>query len=121
MFSKEKLDEIRKAKAEWEITNDKAIEEEGKIIETAEGIPVKRIYTPLDLEEKNYHRARCTAKTKTGTRCKRFAMSNGRCKSHGGEGPLAHGRGGRKPVERLRIIKDRIEKAIKKGQKRAAN
>ena len=75
----------------------------------------------LDLEEKNYHRARCTAKTKTGTRCKRFAMSNGRCKSHGGEGPLAHGRGGRKPVERLRIIKDRIEKAIKKGQKRAAN
>ncbi len=55
MYDKEKLAKLRLSKQKWEEENAKEFEKELKkefISET--GIPVKRIYTPLDLEEKGF-------------------------------------------------------------------
>ncbi len=55
MFDKEKLDEIRTEKEKWEKKYQEYFErEKKKIFFTTDGIPVKRVYTPLDLEEKNF-------------------------------------------------------------------
>jgi len=58
MHSKEEIDKIRKAQEEWEqgplqFVLDKWGEREGKF-ETISGRSIRRIYTPLDVAEKNY-------------------------------------------------------------------
>lgn len=55
MFDKEKLDEIKAEKERWEKKHQKDFEKERKSeFSTTSGIPVRRVYTPLDLEEKNF-------------------------------------------------------------------
>jgi len=58
MHSKEEIDKIRKAQEEWEqgplqFVLDKWGEREGRF-ETISGRSIRRIYTPLDVAEKNY-------------------------------------------------------------------
>jgi methylmalonyl-CoA mutase N-terminal domain/subunit len=54
MFSKEALDRIRIGKVRWETENREFFEKEKKEFFTTDGIPIKRVYTPLDLEDKNF-------------------------------------------------------------------
>ncbi len=54
MFDKRALDDIRKAQEKWEAENKAAFEKETQDFVNAEGIPIKRLYTPLDLEAKGF-------------------------------------------------------------------
>jgi methylmalonyl-CoA mutase N-terminal domain/subunit len=55
MLDKKKLYEIRAEKERWEKKHQEYFEKEKKKeFFTSDGIPVKRVYTPLDLEEKNF-------------------------------------------------------------------
>jgi methylmalonyl-CoA mutase N-terminal domain/subunit len=55
MFEKDKLDEIRVAQQEWESRHlYEFAQESKKEFITEDGIPIRRIYTPLDLEEKGF-------------------------------------------------------------------
>ena len=55
MSSHHELDAIRATKESWETENAQQFEKERKKrFESEGGIPYKRIYTPLDLEEKGF-------------------------------------------------------------------
>ncbi len=55
MFTKEALEKIKIEKERWENKNQESFrEEKKKEFFTTDGIPIKRVYTPLDLEDKNF-------------------------------------------------------------------
>jgi methylmalonyl-CoA mutase N-terminal domain/subunit len=58
MYDRKKLDEIREAKKKWEETSlKKELEEKGewkKEFKTWDGLPVERVYTPLEMESRGW-------------------------------------------------------------------
>ncbi len=54
LFQKRALDEIREAVQEWEKKHEAEFKNERKNFVTESGIPVRRVYTPLDLAEKGF-------------------------------------------------------------------
>ena len=58
MFDKDEINRIRQMQADWEATTlKKELEESGEWkseFKTLSGIPVKRVYTPLDLAERGW-------------------------------------------------------------------
>lgn len=55
MYDKKVLDELREAVIEWEKKHQDEFKAERKTFVTESGIPIKRVYTPLDLEEKGFN------------------------------------------------------------------
>lgn len=54
MFEKKALNELKEAVIEWEKKHQPEFDSERKVFETESGIPIKRVYTPLDLETKGF-------------------------------------------------------------------
>ncbi len=54
LFAKKALDETREALREWEKKHEAEFKNERKTFATESGIPIKRVYTPLDLAEKGF-------------------------------------------------------------------
>ena len=53
MLEEERLNQIRNEKERWERENQAAFKDRQEFT-TTDGIPIKRLYTPLDLKEKNF-------------------------------------------------------------------
>ncbi len=54
MFNQKALDDLRGAIAEWTKKFQEKFKTERKVFATESGIPIKRVYTPLDLVEKGF-------------------------------------------------------------------
>ncbi len=54
MFNKRYLDQLREAFEEWEKGHQNDFKSETRTFVTGSGIPIKRVYTPLDLAEKGF-------------------------------------------------------------------
>ncbi len=54
LFQKRALDEIREAIREWEKKHEAEFKNERKTFVSESGIPIRRLYTPLDLAEKGF-------------------------------------------------------------------
>ncbi len=54
MFNQKGLNELGDAVREWEKKNQEQFKTERKLFATESGIPIKKIYTPLDLAEKGF-------------------------------------------------------------------
>lgn len=54
LFEKKALEEIKEAFHEWERKHGEEFKTERKTFVTESGIPIKRVYTPLDLAEKGF-------------------------------------------------------------------
>ncbi len=54
MYDKRVVDELKEAVREWERKHESEFKTERKAFATESGIPVKRVYTPLDLEERGF-------------------------------------------------------------------
>jgi len=52
MYTKTSIDQLKEAVAAWSKTNEQKFKTERREFVTESGIPIKRVYTPLDLEEK---------------------------------------------------------------------
>lgn len=54
LFEKKALSDIKEAINKWQKDNRAEFDKDRKVFVTESGIPIKRVYTPLDLAEKNF-------------------------------------------------------------------
>jgi len=54
MYTKTSINQLKEAVADWTKANEAKFKTERKEFVTESGIPIKRVYTPLDLEEKGF-------------------------------------------------------------------
>jgi len=54
MFNEKNVSELKEAVAEWSKRNEEKFNTERKAFATESGIPIKRVYTPLDLAERGF-------------------------------------------------------------------